>query len=241
MYILLTLMAIVLQSDPLPKGYIEKSIRDESGDHGYLLFLPTNYTSKKDWPVVLFLHGAGDRGTDNRRQITDHLGRVVTGQRDKFPCIIIFPQAESQLISTFDIWYPTKPDGKRALAIVDSVVRDYSVDRDRLYLTGVSMGAFGTCAIACDDPSRWAAVVPISGGGPLDRAAKLRDVPFWAFHGDDDGIVSPTFSRKFVDKIKQAGGSPKYTEYPGHGHDAGVRAYSAPSLWTWLFQQKRGG
>ena len=123
------------------------------------------------------------------------------------------------------------------MAILDQVCKDYKVDRKRIYLTGLSMGGFGTWSLATAYPERWAAMVPICGGGNPAQAAKIKDIPCWCFHGDADATVSVENSRKMIKALKDAGGDPKYTEYPGVNHNSWDRAYATAELWEWLAKQ----
>lgn len=221
-------------------GFIDRAFVDESGEHKYVLFVPQDYTPEKRWPVILFLHGAGERGTDNRKQVSVGLGPAVRKDPSRFPALVIFPQCEGVKTAPIKAWGPTSPDGVRALAILEAVEKEYSTDPDRVYLTGLSMGGFGTWAHAIADPRRWAAIVPICGGSQPSEAAKLAHMPIWCFHSADDPVVPVKLSRGMVEAVKSAGGRPKYTEYADAGHRSWDPAYDEPELWTWLFQQRRG-
>ena len=125
------------------------------------------------------------------------------------------------------------------MAIVAEVEKEYKVDPKRVYLTGLSMGGFGTWSLAIKDPTRWAAIVPICGGGDAKQAAKIKDLPCWCFHGDADPAVAVGMSRTMIQALKDAGGQPKYTEYPGVGHNSWDKAYATPDLYKWLLSQQR--
>lgn len=220
-------------------GFLDGTIDDEAGSHGYVVYVPEDYSPKKKWPVILFLHGSGERGTDNKKQTAVGIAPAIRKDPSCCPAIVILPQCESKDRIPVGAWAPTSPDGKRALAILDKVQAEYSTDDDRVYLTGLSMGGFGLYAIAADDPDRWAALVPICGGGKLSEAEKFARVPLWCFHSSDDPVVPVTLSRTMVEALKKAGGQPRYTEYTDSGHKSWEPAYEDPELWKWLFEQKR--
>ena len=127
----------------------------------------------------------------------------------------------------------------RARDILEEVEKDYKTDKKRVYLTGLSMGGFGTWSFAAAHPKRWAAIAPICGGGSVKDAEKIKDIPCWCFHGDADTAVPVAGSRDMIEAIKKAGGNPKYTEYPGVGHNSWDKAYGTKELWTWLLEQKK--
>lgn len=220
-------------------GFVDKTIEDDSGSHKYVVYVPADYTPKKKWPVILFLHGAGERGTDNRKQVAVGLGPAIKKDPSRCPAIAIFPQCELVKSAPIRAWSPASPDGKRALAILAAVEKEYATDPDRVYLTGLSMGGFGSWAHAISDPGRWAAVVPICGGSQPDEAGKIAQLPIWCFHSADDPVVPVKLSMSMVDALKKAGGNPRYTEYKDSGHASWVPAYNDPELWKWLFEQRR--
>ena len=123
--------------------------------------------------------------------------------------------------------------------LLDDVMAKYKVDKDRVYVTGLSMGGYGTWALAAAHPKRFAAIVPICGGGNPADAAKLKDLPIWVFHGAKDRAVPLARSEMMVKAIKKAGGNPKFTVYPEAGHDSWTESYDNPELYTWLLKQKR--
>lgn len=222
-----------------PSGFLDKTISDDAGEHKYVLYVPPSYDPAKRWPAILFLHGSGERGTDNRRQINQGLGPAIRKDPGRCPAIVIFPQAESKDLIPVNVWAPTAPDGKRALAILDRTLDEYSIDTDRIYLTGISMGGIGTWKQAIADPKRWAALVPICGGGDQQEAHRIAHLPVWCFHGTADTTVPIAFSRIMIQAIQKAGGTPRFTEYPEVGHASWRPAYDEPELWSWLFAQRR--
>jgi poly(3-hydroxybutyrate) depolymerase len=216
------------------KGFVNRVYRDESGDHKYVVFVPRNYTPRKQWPVILYLHGARERGTDGIRQTTVGLGPVVKLRAKQFPFLVVFPQCEDVGGRALTGWLADSPDGKRALRILDEMENEYSVDSKRRILTGWSMGGYGTWSIATDYPDHWAAVVPVAGGGDVQTAHALKNVPVWAFHGEDDRAILPKQSQEMVKAIRAAGGRPRLTEIPEVDHDVWKNVYDSQQLIDWM-------
>jgi len=193
----------------------------------YLLSLPKGYEdSKKDWPLILFLHGAGESGDDLARVKKHGLAKVV-GSKD-LPFIVVSPQSPGRG------W---NPDALNAL--LDDLSARYRVDKDRVYLTGMSMGGFGTWALAAAYPGRFAAIAPICGGGDPKQAKRLKDLPTWVFHGAKDPTVPLARSEEMVKALKDAGGTPKFTVYPEARHDSWTETYDNPALYEWFLAHKR--
>ena len=220
-------------------GFLDRVHTDADGEHKYVVFVPKDYAEDRDWPVILFLHGAGERGSDGLLQTQVGLGPAILARED-FPFIAVFPQVEDLEGPARQAWFPEAPDGRRALAILDEVRRNYRTDDDRLYLTGLSMGGFGVWAQAAADPGRWAAVVPLCGGGDTAWAEKLAPLPIWCFHGGQDRAVPAQLSREMIDALRAAGGNPIYTEYPELEHNCWDAAYGDDALYDWLLAQRRG-
>jgi predicted peptidase len=211
----------------------------------YRLLLPDNYDKSKKYPLVLFLHGAGERGDDNEKQLVHGVPEFAKEEnRKKYPCILIAPQCPTGL--KWGDWTlkepfsktPTEPN-RLALELVDAIQKEYSVDPKRIYVTGLSMGGFGTWDLISRHPEKFAAAVPICGGGDPKQAEKIATIPIWVFHGAKDGAVKVERSRDMVEALKKAGGSPKYTEYPKEGHASWVPAYKDAEMFKWLFEQKK--
>ncbi|MHB1038056.1 MAG: carboxylesterase family protein [Pirellulales bacterium] len=194
----------------------------------YLLFLPADYEkSDKAWPLILFLHGAGETGNDLAMVKKHGPPKIVETKRD-LPFIIVSPQSSGRgwNVETLNL-------------LLDEIVSNYKVDKDRVYLTGLSMGGFGTWALAAAHPERFAAIVPICGGGNPGDARRLRNLPAWVFHGAKDPVVPLDRSEAMVKALKEAGGNVKFTVYPEAGHDSWTAAYEDPELYKWLLEQKR--
>ncbi|MDO8587109.1 MAG: prolyl oligopeptidase family serine peptidase [Armatimonadota bacterium] len=199
---------------------------------GYLLYLPPDYGKIKDkhWPLLVFLHGAGERGNDLEKVKLLGPPRMVADGK-KFPFILVSPQCPE------DSWWTEQTDVLAAM--IDEVEAKYSVDKRRIYLTGVSMGGFGAWALATRQPKRFAAIAPICGAGQPYTAYMLKDIPMWVFHGDKDNVVPPAKSQEMVDAVRAAGGNPKFTLYPGVGHYSWDATYGNPEFWKWLLDQRR--
>ena len=214
----------------------------------YRLLIPENYDKKKRYPLVLFLHGYGERGSDNAKQLRNCVGLFARPDvKRKYPCFVVVPQTPGAWIAFPDPAVKPIPKPKKipapsalALEILTTVEKEYSVDRSRIYLSGFSNGA---CAVWClleHDPKRFAAAVPLAGAGDPGAIAAAHGVPIWAFHGGKDTAILPERSRELIAALKAAGGTPKYTEYAGHAHGQVIaRAYSERELLPWLFKQKR--
>jgi predicted peptidase len=196
----------------------------------YLLYLPKDYDAQKSVPMMLFLHGMGERG-DDLELVKKHgpPKQIAAGQ--KFPCIVVAPQCPLSRSS----WEPFELS-----ALLDEIVEKYNVDQDRIYVTGISMGGFGAWALAIASPERFAAAVPICGGGDPAWAVQLVDLPLWVFHGAKDKSVPLERSERMVEVVKRYGGNVKFTVYPELTHDCWTVSYANPELYEWLFQQKRG-
>ncbi|HEX3148674.1 MAG TPA: dienelactone hydrolase family protein [Gemmataceae bacterium] len=220
-------------------GFIDKTFKGTDGvESKYVLFVPHDYKKGTPTPTILFLHGAGEtKAKDGAKQgnmpVNVGIGPAIKKREKSFPFITIIPQAPK-----FG-WGAGSEGGKLALAILDDVEKEYSVDKKRVYLTGLSMGGMGTWSHAVATPDRWAAIVPICGRGDPKQAEKIKDLPCWAFHGDADGSVNVSGSRDMIEAIKKAGGDPKYTEYPKVGHNSWDKAYATDELYEWLLKQSK--
>ena len=200
----------------------------------YLLFLPAGCPAEKTegakrWPTILFLHGAGERGDDLARVKVHGPPKIVETKRD-FSFIVVSPQCPS------GTWWRTDVMS----ALLDEIEAKYSVDADRLYVTGLSMGGFGTWDLGAKTPQRFAALAPICGGGRVETAPKLVNIPIWAFHGGKDNIVPMRKSEEMVKAIEAAGGTKaKLTVYPEAGHDSWTKTYDDPELYKWFLSHTR--
>jgi predicted peptidase len=194
----------------------------------YLLYLPKDYEQKPSWPLMLFLHGRGERGDDLALVKRNGPPKLIE-EGKQFPFIVVSPQCPDE-----KSWEPFE-----LTALLDEMVEKYKVDQDRIYLTGLSMGGFGTWDLATRTPSRFAAIVPICGGGDPRRAKALANLPVWVFHGAKDTLVPYQRSEEMVEALKKNGGNVKFTLDPEAGHGVWNKAYAMPELYEWLLQQKR--
>ncbi len=200
----------------------------------YLLHLPEGYgeTSKK-WPLMLFLHGAGERGSDLDK-VKVHGPPKLVSQGKSLPFIVASPQCPSARS------WSDPAQVQVLIALLDDLVEKYQVDESRVYLTGLSMGGYGTWALASSRPERFAAIVPICGGGQPRMARQLRDVPIWVFHGAKDNVVPLAQSEQMVEAVKAAGGDVQFTVYPDAQHDSWTATYDNPKLYEWLLSHRKG-
>jgi poly(3-hydroxybutyrate) depolymerase len=226
--------ATLTRADETARGFVDRVFKDDAGSHKYVVFVPEAYTADKSWPVILFLHGAGERGTDGKKQTQVGLGPLVKSRAKSFPFVVVFPQSENLEGRLLTGWEAKTPDSQRALAILDAVEKDYRIDPKRRVLTGWSMGGVGTWSVAAATPKRWSAVVPLAGGGDPMTVASLKSMPVWAFHGGQDGAILPGRSQEMVDALRKAGGRVTYTEVPQAGHDVWKTAYDNDTLYDWM-------
>jgi predicted peptidase len=201
----------------------------------YLLSLPAGYGDDpaKAWPLILFLHGAGERGENDMVLLRKEGIPKVAEVRD-LPFITVSPQCPP------NSWWSEYIDTLTAL--LDHIAGTYRVDRTRVYLTGLSMGGYGSWHLATEHPERFAAVVPICGGGPKfygfpQRVTMLKNTPVWVFHGAKDTHVPLAESERLVKLLQECGGNVRFTVYPECGHDSWTDTYNNPELYTWLLQQ----
>lgn len=203
----------------------------------YLLYLPEGYDKQQDkrWPLIVFLHGSGESGSD------------VNAVKKHGPPKLLAAGTDLP-VKNFIVVSPQCPDRRRGWntdhlnMLLDEVLDKYRVDHDRVYLTGLSMGGFGTWSWAEHYPDRFAAIAPMCGGGDPILARRLRNMPIWAFHGEKDTTVPIKSSQVMVDAVKQAGNeNVKFTRYPDAGHDCWTESYNNPELYDWFLQHKRNG
>lgn len=190
----------------------------------HAVWLPKGYDESKRWPAILFLHGMGERGDDNERQMTVGLGPHL--EKLDPPAIVVFPQC------------PLGSHWNRAASLaidaLDQVCARYPVDPARISLTGISMGAAGAWTLAADHPDRWSALAPVCGW--YEGTKEMPHIPIWIFHGDADTVIPVEHSRRMVARL---GARAKYTEFAGVGHNAWDPAYGATDVVDWLVRQKR--
>lgn len=198
------------------------------------------------YPLVVFMHGAGERGNDNEVQII-HIKKLFENysNRLKYPCFVIAPQcpknqkwvevdwsARSHTMPEQEAWAMQK-----TLQLIDTLIKTYPIDTRRIYVTGLSMGGYGVWDIICRYPDKFAAAVPICGGGDENYAAGIKHIPIWAFHGSIDNVVPVARTRNMINAIRKLGGKAKYTEYKNVKHGSWFKAYKEKQLLQWMFGQ----
>jgi predicted peptidase len=221
----------------------------------YRLYVPANYDASVSYPLVLFLHGGGERGTDNQRQLLANDGAVIWAAPEnqaKNPAFVLAPQARNVHDGGFGITrnsdnlislervFEFSQDLELAYEILQKVIGEYNIDMNRLYSTGISQGGFGTFNLNNRYPDLFAAMVPIAGGGNPETAHVLKDKPLWAFHAVDDIVIPYSYTSNAITAIKAVGGNPIYTEYPaefGYNHASWNPAYENKEMIEWMFQQ----
>jgi predicted peptidase len=196
----------------------------------YLLYLPREYGEENGtrWPLILFLHGSGERGTDLSK-VKAHGPPKLVSEGQEMPFIIVSPQCPAR-----SNWEP-----EALVELLDQIVRKYAVDKDRIYLTGMSMGGAGTWALASAHPERFAAIAPVCGWGDPGMARRIRAMPVWVFHGAEDDVVPLQASQEMVDALRQVGNEARFTVYPDVGHDSWTQTYNDPALYEWFLSHRR--
>ena len=226
----------IAAADPDPRQTREQLASGPGGKEriNYLLYLPKGYRqSKKAWPLILFLHGAGERGTHIDKVAKHGPPKIVRDGTMDLPFIIVSPQCPPGK------WWSDKEQLKNLSALLDAIEKKYRVDKKQVYLTGLSMGGYGTWYLAAAAPERFAAIAPICGGGNPHDAEKLASLPIWVFHGTHDQVVPLAQSERMVEAVKNQGGKPKFTVYPEAGHDSWSASYNNSELYRWFLSQQK--
>jgi predicted peptidase len=234
-------------------GFLDRTVTVDGTAYHYQIYVPANWNSGQKWPVILFLHGAGERGEDGLQQTQVGLGAAIRLHADRYPAIVVMPQCRS------GVWWTDPKMEPQSLAALQHAMKEFHGDPDRVYLTGLSMGGYGSWSLAEKYPDKWAAVVAICGGIRLppaagqswtpeapgvnsygDAARKIGSkLPVWVFHGDADPAVPVEESRRMVEELKAIGSTVKYTEYEGVKHNSWDKAYAELDLPVWLFAQHK--
>lgn len=237
-----------------PTGFLIRTIELEGVSYRYQVYVPAEYARARRWPVILFLHGSGERGTDGLLQTSLGLGEGIRRHAEHWPAIAVFPQAPPE-----HRWHGRV--AHLALATLDHTLREFNADPDRVYLVGLSAGGNGVWNLAYRTPERFAALVAVCGwvmptaerreailppdsGPPYPVIARrIRSLPVWIWHGTADSVVSVEESRRMAEALRAQGAEVVYTELPGVGHESWVQAFDSPELPRWLLGQsrRRGG
>lgn len=201
----------------------------------YLLYLPKNYNEDDKFPLVIFLHGAGERGEDLELVKIHGIPKLIAEGKN-FPFIAISPQCPT------DSWWTERTQDLNLL--IDEILSNYAIDKNRVYLTGMSMGGYGTWKLASEHPEKFAAILPIC-GGPWnvcfkEKLPKLKELPIWTFHGAKDETVPIQGTEFIVNSLKELGNEARFTIYPEAGHDSWSETYENPEIYEWLLSQSRG-
>ena len=251
---LLSLLNIAQAQDLNP--YEKREFKTANGNTlPYRLLFPKNYDKSKKYPLILFLHGAGERGTDNEKQLVHGSKMFLEAQnRERFPAIVVMPQCpedsywasvkvdrdKQPMTFAFDYTRPSNWPLVAAYDVVKQLVREESVDKHRLYIMGLSMGGMGTFEQVFNHSKTYAAAVPICGGADVAAYDKrVRKTPYWVFHGAADSVVPVENSRRMVERLKALKVPVQYTEYPGVNHNSWDNAFAEPELLPWLFSHSR--
>ncbi|NNF35119.1 MAG: prolyl oligopeptidase family serine peptidase [Saprospiraceae bacterium] len=242
----------VINSQVSPDGWEAVAFYDSTGNVVlYNLLKPLSVDDDQLYPLVLFLHGAGERGNDNKAQLV-HIAPIFKSDsiREKYPSFVVFPQCPKDefwaAMEEIDgEWKPVSsgpvdPSLGRVMGVVDNMIDSYPIDTNRIYISGLSMGGFGTFDYLAREPKKFAAAIPICGGGDTAFAKNYAHVPMKIFHGADDQVVSPQLSRDVHQALLQAGAKEvEYVEFPGVGHDAWTPAYQYEGLLDWMYSQSK--
>jgi len=233
----------------------ETYINEKKDTLRYRILFPEHYDKAKKYPLVLFLHGAGERGKDNEKQLTHGAKLFLSPEnRKNFPCIVVFPQCPSEsfwssvkvdrsktpMAFDFDYSRPSNTPLLSTIEVVKKIIREEGVDKKRVYITGLSMGGMGTFEAVYRFPKLFAAALPICGGGDVKSYdARVKKIPFWVFHGAVDAVVDVKNSRDMVERLKTLNAQVKYSEYPGVNHNSWDNAFAEPEFLGWMFSKKK--
>ncbi len=246
---MILLFALPAASRAPETGFLNRTAKVANETYRYQVFVPANWNKNQKWPVILSLHGAGERGDDGLVQTEVGIGTAIRRHVERFPAVVVMPQCRKQ------VWWTDDAMQQQVLKALEQSVKEFNGDRARLYLTGLSMGGYGTWSLASKHPGKFAALAVVCGGirrparAPALEVTKSDDpnvdpyaatgrsigkTPVWIFHGGADPVVPPDESRKMNEALKAAGGDVKYTEYEKVGHNSWDKAYAEPELMKWM-------
>lgn len=222
-------------------GFINLSTEVDGEEQAGMVYVPVDYTPAKVYPLIVFLHGLGESGSDGIAQTTAGIGNAIRKNPERFPCIVYMPQTpEGKYWNTLESREKVPDSFDHITDGIERVLKNCSIDENRISLTGLSMGGYGTFAYGGTYPERFSAFIPICGGGDLSVALGLAQRPMWVFHGEDDDVIPVKKSKEMVEATRELGGSVKFTIYPGVGHNSWDKAYSVDEqAIEWLLEQHR--
>ncbi|HEX6810256.1 MAG TPA: alpha/beta hydrolase-fold protein [Planctomycetota bacterium] len=212
----------------MPTGFLPRTISLDGREHRYVVYVPPGYTKEREWPLLVFLHGMGECGTDGKKHVDVGLGPAMKKDRERWPFVVVFPQKpdrESQWIDHEAL----------VIGVLDATVKEYRISAQQRLLTGLSQGGAGTWALGAKHADKFAAIAPVCGyGRPAKVAEALKNMPIWAFHGVDDKAVPAQQSKDLCAAVKEAGGDPLLTLYENTAHNSWDKAYRESNLAEWL-------
>lgn len=229
-------------------GFLKRQVEVEGETFAYQVFVPDDWTDGRRWPVILFLHGAGERGSDGIEQTEVGLAPAIRRNPHRFAAIVVMPQCRK------GVWWNDPLMEKQAMEALRQSMQEWNGDESRVYLTGLSMGGYATFYFGAKYSDRFAALVPICGGivpprqdppagnpaAPYRQTAEnISHIPIWIFHGDADPVVPVSESRKMREQLEGLHTEVRYTEYPGVGHNSWDKAYAEPDLIPWLLSKSK--
>ncbi len=253
--ILLAAVTVPATADKHETGFLDRTLTFHNTTYKYQVFVPDNWSPEQEWPIILFLHGAGERGSDGLLQTQVGIATAIRNGRSRFPAVVVMPQCPA------GHWWSEPPMQQLALEALAAATKEFKGDSRRTHITGLSMGGYGSWYLASSYPGKFAAIVPICGGivppanvlqaqpelaqnsypdepkSYTEVATKIGKTPVWIFHGGVDETVPVENSRKLNDALKTAGGNVRYSEYPGVAHESWDKAYAEPDLIPWLLSQ----
>lgn len=248
-FLLLISFLSMLEAQDTKYPLFEKGVYpSKNGNLNYRLLKPENYNPEKKYPIVLFLHGAGERGSDNEITLTHIAGLFLDKKNRKdYPCFVLVPQCPKGKRWVEVDWtlktheQPESPSWamRRVVKVLEILQKKHNIDKSRIYITGLSMGGFGTWDMLMRYPKIFAAGIPICGGADETKAENIKDIPIWTFHGDLDQTIKAERSRNIVKALRKIGGKITYTEYKGVAHPSWKPAYKEKNLLAWLFSKNK--
>ncbi|MFT5383781.1 MAG: putative peptidase [Saprospiraceae bacterium] len=233
--------------------YLFKTYEKENKKLNYRILFPPGFDQNQSYPLVVFLHGAGERGADNKAQLI-HGSQLFLDSIEKYPAIIIFPQCPKadywanlsrpdrggrERIFTFHKGQEAKPTLTLVMNLMDEMIEKNYIDQDRIYITGLSMGGMGVWELLWRMPEKIAAALPICGGGLREKAKEMINIPIWVFHGVQDDVVHPRYSVTMTKAVQAAGGKAKISLYPNAKHNSWDLAFKEPKFLSWMFSKRR--